>query len=244
MRIKMRDATFCLLSSQTCHSKTWRCQTAQPLYSFVKYQFSKQDFLSSPRWSRRYEINITILGFSVNLIILLLGPSCLTSGHSVPDRAEREQHSKVLPANLAQIWSNLMKKSLNTSRKMSGTDSIRLYCIVYKHTPSVTMFYTSTIWILNLDPNVCLNRLRFVQIFLKLTELFLAVLSENIECRLSVFSVFFHRQTLTNNAARGEVEIRRLAEQFPRLKGGESDLKLKYTMSINYSHVTHLGFKE
>lgn len=131
MRIQMWDATFCLLSSQTCHSKTWRCQTAQPLYSFVKYQFSKQDFLSSPRWSRRYEINITILGFSVNLIILLLGPSCLTSGHSVPDRAEREQHGKVLLANLAQIWSNLRKKSLNTSRKMSGTDSIRLYYIVY-----------------------------------------------------------------------------------------------------------------
>lgn len=50
-------------------------------------------------------------------------------------------------------------------------------------------------------------------------EQFLTALLENIECRLSVFSEFFHRQTFANNAARGGVEIRRLAEQFPRLKG-------------------------
>lgn len=221
MRIKMRDATFCLLSSQSCHSRTWRCQTAQPLYSFVRYQFPKQDFLSSPRWSRRYEINITIPGFSVNLIILLVGPSCLTSGHSVgdiPDRAEREQHGKVL---LAKPGSNLkpLQEEISEDFKEDVADrfhSIVLYITYSKYDHVLHIDYLNTSFgpkRLSEPIEVCSN----------LFEADGAVSGGTIrEHRVQVIClqcVLVHGQTLTNNAARGEVEIRRLAEQFPRLKG-------------------------
>lgn len=117
-------------------------------------------------------------------------------------------------------WQTWLKSEATSGRNLwilqgRCRAQIPWHCIVFYITyRSVTMLHdTITISILNLDPNVCLNLL-----VLQLMEQFLVVLLENIVCRLSIFSVCFHRQTLTNNAARGEVEIRRLAEQLPRLK--------------------------